>query len=161
MNVLFRLGAFLSAVLLSVVIGWASGYLAAIPSPRGFFEFFGHDHPGLGFFVFSFFVYALPVSLFSFAWCWVTLRIVPSSTRTASWWCLAGIAFVWLYFQVDGALDLHNHPIEGQFPIKTILLSMYVKPVFWLGTLASPVGLALAAWLVHRSRHRPTYEARA
>lgn len=147
MNPIPRVLAFASGIGLMFALAYIGGFLAAIPSLPGYFEFFGQTHSTLGLFLFRFVVYSLPVLVLSFIWCWLTLRYVAPSTRAGASWCLGGLAFGWLHYETERFLWLESNNADGRISLVNALIQPYLLPMSWINLLVIPVGLALAVVL--------------
>ena len=101
MSALFRVLSFASGVALSAVLVYFDGYLAAIPTPKGYFESFAKPHWHLALSAFTFVTFNIPVFLLCAVWCGLTVRYLGRSRPDTAWWCLAGLALVMFYFLVQ------------------------------------------------------------
>jgi hypothetical protein len=111
MSALFRLLSFASGVALNAALVYFIGYLAAIPTPKGYFESFAKPHWHLAFSAFTFVTVNIPVFLLCAIWCGLTVRNLGRSQQATVWWCIAGLALGMLYFLVqDDVLWILSKP---------------------------------------------------
>jgi hypothetical protein len=123
------------------------GFLAAISVPKAYFELFGRQQV-LALFVLDAFTFALPCFALSAVWSWITLRTLAPA-RSAAKWCLGGIVLGWLYWEMQ--FILMALPLPDRLPLSSLILGSLIPPVWAvLHTLAVPLGLALAVWLIAR-----------
>jgi len=74
MRALFRILSFASGVALNAALVYFDGYLAAIPTPKGYFESFAKPHWQWALSAFTFVTFNIPLFLFCAVWCGLTVR---------------------------------------------------------------------------------------
>jgi hypothetical protein len=133
MSALFRLLSIASGVALGAALVCWEGHLAAIPAPKSYFESFAKPHWHLALSAFTFVTWNIPVFLLSAVWCGLTVRYLGRSRPDTAWWCLAGLAFVMLYFLVQADL-----------------ISFLSEPRAYIDILTPFAGALFGAWLAKR-----------
>ena len=93
-----RIAAFVSGFILCIVVVFIGGYLAALPIPRAYFEWFGQNKV-LALSVAEAVVFALPVFLLAFTWSYFTIQLIRGVSQSVFKWCLFGLFLAWFFLR--------------------------------------------------------------
>jgi len=154
-TVRFVVAVVVGFLLYQYVVVYLGGILAAVQIPVAYFAFFGRQHPELGHALLNLGLHTVPTMLLIAAGCLATHRLLPTQ-RPITWvpTMLGMLSCLLLWVLVLSPAQLQSMGIQGRGALGE-LRRLFAFPWWAASTFAAPwLGVALAGWLMSRSKHR-------
>ena len=151
----FIVAAVVGFLLFQYVVVYVGGFLAAVQIPVSYFKLFGRQHAEVGHAVLNLGLHALP-TMFLVAGGVLSLHRLCPNQKAMTWVpvLLGMVSCLLLWVLVLSPAQMESMGIPSKGTLEN-LRSLVIFPWWVASNVAAPwLGVALAAWLMSRSRRR-------